>query len=103
MGEKYRDGMKKILNKYELPYAVTGVGSLACLFFTETPVHNYEDAKKSDTKAFAEYFLYMLNHGIHFAPSQFEAIFFSYAHTDVDLEETLHLADRYWNGKRQER
>lgn len=99
IGEKYRCGMKALLKKHGLPYDVTGVGSLACLFFAEEPVHCYEDAKRSDTKAFGEYFLYMLNHGIQFAPSQFEAIFFSYAHSDVDLEETLHLADRFWSKK----
>ena len=99
MGEKYRKGMKVLLNKYQLPYSVTGVGSLACLFFANNMVNNYEDAKKSDIEEFSEYFLFMLNHGIHFAPSQFEAIFFSYAHTDVDLEEVLRLADCYWKKK----
>lgn len=103
MGEKYRKGMKRLISKYELPYSVSGVGSLACLFFNNGTVHNYEEAKKSDTKEFAKYFLFMLNHGIYFAPSQFEAVFFSYAHTDVDIEEVLRVAEYYWIKKRGSR
>lgn len=92
-----------MLKKFDLPYTITGVGSLACLFFTQDPVTDYEKAKESDTNAFASYFMYMLNHGIHLAPSQFEAIFFSYAHSDVDVEETLRTAERYFSQFRSEK
>ena len=103
MGEKFRTGMRSMLKKFDLPYTITGVGSLACLFFTQDPVTDYEKAKESDTNAFASYFMYMLNHGIHLAPSQFEAIFFSYAHSDVDVEETLRTAERYFSQFRSEK
>ncbi len=103
MGEKFRTGMRSMLKKFDLPYTITGVGSLACLFFTQDPVTDYEKAKESDTNAFASYFMYMLNHGIHLAPSQFEAIFFSYAHSDVDVVETLRTAERYFSQFRSEK
>ena len=43
----------------------------------------------SDTQAFARYFAHMLEHGIYMAPSQFEAIFLSAAHSDSDIEKTI--------------
>ena len=61
------------------------------MFFTEHPVTDYATAKQSDTKAFSEYFRYMLNQGIHMAPSQFEAMFLSNAHTEDHVELTLDL------------
>ena len=65
------------------------VRSLGSLFFTGQPVVDYVSAKSSDTVAFAEDFKKMLNMGIHMAPSQFEAMFLSAAHTDEIIMETL--------------
>ncbi len=58
-------------------------------FFTKGPVHNYEDAKKSDLQKFAHFHRGMLERGIYLAPSQFEAGFTSLAHQDADIEKTL--------------
>ncbi len=62
------------------------------LFFTEGPVHNYEDAKKSDLAKFSRFHRGMLERGIYLAPSQFEAGFTSLAHTDEDIDKTLAAA-----------
>ncbi len=62
------------------------------LFFTEGPVHNYEDAKKSDLAKFSKFHRGMLEQGIYLAPSQFEAGFMSLAHTDEDIERTIEAA-----------
>lgn len=70
--------------------------SLGSVFFTETPVTDYVSAKTSDTARFSEYFRYMLNHGIHMAPSQFEAMFLSDAHTQEDIRETLDCIRTYF-------
>ena len=67
---------------------VNQVGSLMSVFFTEKPVVDYETAVTSDTKRYAEYFQYMLEQGIYLAPSQFEAMFISWAHTKEDIEKT---------------
>jgi glutamate-1-semialdehyde 2,1-aminomutase len=64
-------------------------GSMFSLFFTEGPVRNLEDAKKSDTAKFAKFFHYCLEHGVYFPPSQFETGFISTAHTDEDIGRTL--------------
>jgi glutamate-1-semialdehyde 2,1-aminomutase len=61
-------------------------------FFAEGPVHNYEDAKKSDLQKFARFHRGMLEQGIYLAPSQFEAGFTSLAHTDADIDRTLEAA-----------
>lgn len=96
-GEMLFDGIRKILMKKGIEYQVNSVASLGCMFFTEHPVTDYATAKQSDTKAFSEYFRYMLNQGIHMAPSQFEAIFLSDAHTEEEIGETLDVIEGYFS------
>jgi glutamate-1-semialdehyde 2,1-aminomutase len=59
------------------------------VFFTSQPVVDYATATSSDTEAYARYFNGMLQQGIYLAPSQFEAMFLSDAHTQQDLELTI--------------
>lgn len=66
---------------------VNQIGSLMSVFFTDKPVVDYESAIGSDTERYADYFNYMLGQGIYLAPSQFEAMFVSNAHTKADLEK----------------
>ena len=87
--------MKNILEECGKNYQINHVGSIGSLFFTETPVVNYATAKSSDTKAFAEYFKYMLENGCHFAPSQFEAIFLSAIQTKEELSGVLDMFRAY--------
>lgn len=70
-------------------YTVNRVGSLLSCFFTSTRVTDFASAQEADTQAFAEYFKEMINHGIYIAPSQFEAMFVSAAHSDEDIERTV--------------
>jgi glutamate-1-semialdehyde 2,1-aminomutase len=67
---------------------VNQIGSLMSIFFTKEPVTDYDSALTSDTKQYAEYFSYMLAHGIYVAPSQFEAMFISNAHTEDEIAHT---------------
>ncbi len=71
---------------------VSATGSLTTLFFTDEPVHNYNDAKRSDTRRYARFFREMLDHGIFLAPSQFEAAFLSAAHSAEDVTRTIEAA-----------
>jgi glutamate-1-semialdehyde 2,1-aminomutase len=78
----------------ETGHAACG-GSLSAmfgLFFTAGPVHNYEDAKLSDTAKFGKFHRGMLERGIYLAPSQFEAGFTSLAHTEEDIDRTIAAA-----------
>ncbi|MCI6004525.1 MAG: glutamate-1-semialdehyde 2,1-aminomutase [Blautia sp.] len=88
-GRMLYGGMRKILEEKGIRYQLNSVESLGCVFFTDQPVVDYTSAKTSDTKAFVEYFKAMLKSGIHMAPSQFEAMFLSNAHTEEVIEETL--------------
>lgn len=71
---------------------VNRVGSMWTWFFTETPVTDYESAKRCDVPRFNRFFHHMLNQGVYLPPSQFEAAFLSTAHTEQDIEETLAAA-----------
>lgn len=101
LGEQLRQGMRKLTERYELPCQVTGVGSLSCLFFTPELVTDYTTAKTADTAAFGRYFLSMLNRGCYFAPSQFEAIFLSNAHTEADIAETLYKMEQTFRAMKE--
>jgi glutamate-1-semialdehyde 2,1-aminomutase len=68
------------------------VGSMGTWFFTGGPVTNYEQAARSDTAAFGRFHHAMLDAGVWLPPSQFEAAFMSYAHTDADIEATIAAA-----------
>ncbi len=70
-------------------YTVNYIGSLSCMFFTNEKVESFEQAIKSDTEKYSEYFNKMLEKGIYIAPAQFEAMFISNAHTKADIDFTL--------------
>ena len=95
-GKRLYGGMEKILAEKNLPYHINHVSSLGSLFFTEQEVVDYTSAKSSDTKAFSDYFKGMLAQGIHMAPSQFEAMFLSVAHTDEIIDQTLEAVRNYF-------
>lgn len=88
--------IEKTVAEAGLPYQVNHVGSIGSLFFAGEKVRDYDSAKTSDTKAFAEYCNYMLNQGIYLAPAQFEAMFLSMAHSKEILEETLQTMKQYF-------
>jgi glutamate-1-semialdehyde 2,1-aminomutase len=83
------DEMKKLFDQKGIPVSINRVGSMFTIFFTENEVFDFETAGKSDTALFARYFREMLANMINIAPSQFEASFLSFAHTDEDIEKTL--------------
>jgi glutamate-1-semialdehyde 2,1-aminomutase len=75
---------------------VNQIGSLMSIFFTAHDVKDLSDAERSDTKAYADFFGYLLDHGIYTAPSQFEAMFVSDAHTEEDIQKTIQIMQDYW-------
>ena len=66
--------------------------TLGGLFFSESPVANYDDAKASDARQYGRFFHAMLDRGVYLAPSAFETMFPSLAHTDADIERTVQIA-----------
>ncbi|MFB7815409.1 glutamate-1-semialdehyde 2,1-aminomutase [Paenibacillus chitinolyticus] len=72
-----------------VPSTLNRIGSMVCPFFTEQKVVNYDTAKTSDLSVFNRYFGHLLDLGVSVAPSQFEGMFVSAAHTDEDIEATI--------------
>jgi glutamate-1-semialdehyde 2,1-aminomutase len=86
------EGFESIAREAGIPIYQTQAGSMACLFFHEGPVRNYAEACQSDTERFAKFFWGMLDRGVYFAPSQFEACFISSAHGGAEISRTLDAA-----------
>jgi glutamate-1-semialdehyde 2,1-aminomutase len=85
LGALAERGIREAAAAAGVPVAVNRVGSMLTCFFTEGPVTDYASAKKADTGRYARYFHAMLERGVFFAPSQFEAAFVSLAHSEDDL------------------
>jgi glutamate-1-semialdehyde 2,1-aminomutase len=92
LGAQIENGMKDAAKSAGVPVQFNRCGSMFCGYFTTEPVHNVADAMKSDRDRFKKYFHGMLEEGVYFAPSQFEAGFLSTAHTAADIEKTIKTA-----------
>jgi len=68
---------------------VQRVGAMATLFLAAGPVRDFADAEKSDTERYGALFRHLLESGIYVAPSQFECLFVSLAHSDEDIDRTI--------------
>lgn len=90
--DKFTEQLRKTVRESGIAGQLNSIGSLATLFFAAQPVANYGDAKKSDTRCYAEFFHAMFDRGVLLAPSQFEALFISAAHTDEDFDHTIAAA-----------
>ncbi len=88
------EGLKNIADESGIPAYISRVGSMFTLFFRDSEVKNYEDAKSCDLDRFSRYFQGMLAEGIYLPASQFEAIFISHAHSEEDLSKTLSAAKK---------
>jgi glutamate-1-semialdehyde 2,1-aminomutase len=86
------EGLRAALKESGVAGSVNALGSLMTMFFTGDDVKDYAGAKKSDTGMYAAFFQEMLERGVFIAPSQFEALFVSAAHSDVDIERTIAMA-----------
>jgi glutamate-1-semialdehyde 2,1-aminomutase len=87
--KQLEEGLKEYVGQLAIPMSFNRVGSMLCMFFTGEKVKDYKSAVTSDTQKFARYFRNMLQAGIYIAPSQYEAMFVSIAHTDEDIEKTI--------------
>ena len=68
---------------------VQRVGALLTLFMADGPVRNFDDAQGCDTERYAALFRHLLEKGVYFPPSQFEALFPSTAHGEDEIERTV--------------
>ena len=87
-------GLARAAEEVGVPVQVNRVGSMFTVFFTAIPVKDYQTAKTCDTAKYAKFFNALLERGVYFAPSQFEACFVSMAHHHHDIVLTLRAARR---------
>jgi len=77
---------------------VRRVGAMLTLFMTDRGVRNFDDALACDTERYAALFRHLLAQGIYIAPSQFEAMFLSLAHSDADIDRTVEAVGDFFRG-----
>jgi glutamate-1-semialdehyde 2,1-aminomutase len=80
------------------PVCIQRVGAMATLFFRPGPVRTFEDAAKSDTELYGAWFRHLLGQGHYVAPSQFEALFLSTAHTEAEIDTLVEAAHELFRG-----
>ncbi len=90
--QKLMAGLQSAADDAKIPFKTNHLGSMAGFFFTSENVYNFDDAKKCDLDRFAKFYRIMLDKGVYLAPSQFEACFVSYAHSDEDIDQTIAAA-----------
>jgi len=88
------DGLRAVLGEAGVAAQVPRATTLVGLFFSDQAVQDYDGARAADHQAYTRFFHGVLDAGVYFAPSGYEAIFPSLAHTDADIDATLEAATR---------
>ncbi|MCU0578750.1 MAG: glutamate-1-semialdehyde 2,1-aminomutase [Desulfobacterota bacterium] len=86
-------GLRDLARARRLPFQVTRVGSLGSIFFSDTEVRDFASGQKASAETYARFYRAMRERGVYLAPSAFEALFISLAHTRQDLEKTLEAVE----------
>jgi glutamate-1-semialdehyde 2,1-aminomutase len=92
--ERLEDGLRKAFADAGVAAQVTRAFTLLGIFFADSPVTNYEAARGADHTRYARVFHALLDQGVYFPPSGYEALFPSLAHTDADIDTTIDAAIR---------
>jgi glutamate-1-semialdehyde 2,1-aminomutase len=87
-------GIKNAAERHEIPLQVNRIKGALSIHFTDQPVTDYDTAGLADSERFARLFHHMLNEGINLAPSKYEALFITTAHTEADIEQTITAFDK---------
>jgi len=88
-GEKLAEGIRKASFETQVPLEINRVGSMFTVFFSSAPITDFQSAKNCDVSRYGKFFNALLDSGIYFAPSQFEACFISLAHNPKDIKSTI--------------
>jgi glutamate-1-semialdehyde 2,1-aminomutase len=87
------NGLAAAAQQAGIPHTLARVGSMMTLFFNATPIRDWDTAAKCNTQQFADFFWGLIERGVYFPCSQYEALFVSAAHSDRDLEHTIQAAE----------
>ncbi len=93
---KLTDGLSALAHEYGLAFSAQAVGGMFGIYFRTAPPRSYAEVMECDKDAFNRFFHAMLERGVYFAPSAYEAGFVSAAHSTVELEQTLAAAREYF-------
>ncbi len=92
LGQRLASGLSRVFQQAEVPSTINRVGSMLTGFFTGGLVESLAGVERADAAQYGRYFHAMLERGVYFAPSQFEAAFVSLAHTDEDIDRAVEKA-----------
>lgn len=92
LGTRLAEGLRTAIAEVGIDACVNQAGSVATLFFCKGPVTNYDEAKRANTQRYARWYRLMTERGFIIAPSQFEALFVSYAMTEAEIDAFIHAA-----------
>lgn len=94
VGARLEAGLEEVLSRKGIPHAVNRVGSMLTVFFTEGPVRTFAEAKRTDTELFKRFFHGLLDRGVYWPPSNFEAAFLSILHGEEEVAMTLEALEK---------
>jgi glutamate-1-semialdehyde 2,1-aminomutase len=94
MSKLLESGLADAAKQAGIPVTINRVGSIMSCFFTDRPVRNFADVQTTNIKQFKKFFSEMLEQRIYLAPSAYEAMFISLAHTKKDIEKTIEVAEK---------
>ena len=84
----------EIAGRHRVPYRINGVTGMFTGFFIDRDVTDYESASQASREVYAQFFRMMLEEGIFFAPSPFEAAFLTLSHTELEIGKTIDAFER---------
>ena len=97
---KLVEGLKSAAQKANVTIQTPQAGSMFGIFFSDKPVTNYDESASANQEQFKRFFAAMLEQGIYLAPSQFETLFMSAAHTEEDILRTIEAAEKSFEALR---
>jgi glutamate-1-semialdehyde 2,1-aminomutase len=90
-GKWLADGIQDAAKKVRIPVTINRMGSLLSVFFTNRPIRNFTDVQSTNIGLFKRMFSGLLRKGIYIAPSAYEAMFVSLAHSGQDIQKTVEI------------
>ena len=93
LSSRLATGLRRAAESAGVPHTIARVGSMLTLFFHPGPIHGWRQASQSDTARFSRYFWGLMDRGVYMPCSQYEALFVSGAHTEVEIDATIAAAE----------
>lgn len=97
LGKQLEEGILEAASEFGVPITINRLKGALTVYFTDEKISNYEQAENTDGELFGKYFKAMLQEGINLAPSKYEAMFLTTAHTEKDILETIEAVKRSFN------